>query len=129
MPHDAAPARQSLDSARFPRLPRSAIHHERRFEREPPTPEESFEEVGLNDEQRQQQQQQHPAKKRGFFSKFGSDGSNPEPGPGSGNPPTTVSRFAAFHSRKRGHSGQGSELGAIERPATASSADAQEAQS
>jgi hypothetical protein len=56
--------RQSLDSARMPRLPRSAIG-ERRFERQPPTTEEGFEDVGLNDEQKQ------APKKKGFFAKFG----------------------------------------------------------
>ncbi len=40
--------RLSLDSARLPRLPRSAVG-ERKFEKEPPTAEEGFEDVGLND--------------------------------------------------------------------------------
>jgi len=38
--------------------------NERRFEREPPTAEEGFEDVGLNDEQ-------NKPKRKGFFSKFG----------------------------------------------------------
>ncbi len=110
--HDPAP-RQSLDSARFPRLPRSAVS-ERRFEHEPPTAEEGFEDVGLNDDQKQ------PPKKRGFFAKFGS-----EPHPHAETTPAstpTVPRFL-MPGRKRGHSGsgQGSELGQMERPQTAAS--------
>lgn len=53
--------RQSLDSARFVRLPRPSTH--RSFERQPPTPEESFEDIRLDD------QKQQP-RKRGFFSKL-----------------------------------------------------------
>ncbi|KAJ9130623.1 hypothetical protein NKR23_g12106 [Pleurostoma richardsiae] len=103
--HDALPPRQSLDSARFPRHPRSALA-ERRFGREPPTAEEGFEDVGLNDEAKQHPQQ---PKKRGFFSKF-SDGVHQEAGPGNATP---VSRFL-IPGRKRGQSGQGAELGSIE---------------
>lgn len=130
---DPAP-RQSLDSARFPRHPRSSLR-DRRFGREPPTAEEWFEDVGLNDEQKaaaQQAQQQHqlPVKKRGFFSKFGSEHPAAEPQaqtpPGTNNQgssssaQTTVSRFL-ISGRKRGQSGQGAELGQIERPKTAGS--------
>ena len=100
------PTRQSLDSARFPRLPRSAIDR-RMMERQPPTAEEGFEDVGLDDHKQ-------PPRKRGFFSKFGDsqdkDGQLAEPSP--------VSRFL-MPVRKRGHSGQGSELGAMDRPQTA----------
>jgi len=98
--------RQSLDSARIPRLPRSAIG-DRRFERQPPTAEEGFEEVGLNDEHAKQ------VKKRGFFSKFG-DGSE------QGTSQSTGSRFH-IGGRKRGQSGVGEELGNIQRPGTANS--------
>lgn len=104
-----ANGRQSLDSARLPRLPRSAIN-ERRFEREPPTTEEGFEDVGLNDDQKQQ----NPIKKKGLFSRFGeSDQARP--------PSPTTSLGSKFHitGRKRGQSGQGAELGSIERPSTA----------
>ncbi|KAH8808360.1 hypothetical protein F5884DRAFT_752899 [Xylogone sp. PMI_703] len=90
--------RQSLDSARMARLPRSAIG-ERRFDKQPPTAEEGFEDVGLNDDQ-----SKHP-KKKGFFSKFGdSSDSNSQPSSGS-----------RFHitGRKRGQSGTGEELGVI----------------
>ena len=88
--------RQSLDSARMQRLPRSAIG-DRRFERQPPTAEEGFEDVGLNDEQAKQQ-----PKKKGFFSKFGegSESANAQS-------PTT-SRFH-LPGRKRGQSGVGEE--------------------
>ena len=97
--------RQSLDSARLQRLPRSAIG-DRRFERQPPTAEEGFEDVGLNDEQVRQQ-----TKKKGFFSKFGevSESTN-------GQLPST-SRFH-LPGRKRGQSGVGEELGSIPRPET-----------
>ncbi len=101
--------RQSLDSALFPRLPRSAVH-ERRFGREPPTAEEGFEDVGLNDEQRQHQQ----PKKRSFFSKFGSE--HTEPAVPADSP--VVSRFF-MPGRKRAQSGQDAELGQMERPPTA----------
>jgi hypothetical protein len=124
---ESAP-RQSLDS-RFPRLPRSALS-ERRFDREPPTPEEGFEDVGLGDDiaaakQQQQQQQPQPPKKRGFF-KFGSEHNNSSAegvtgSTGGTTATTTMSRF--LPGRKRGQSGQGAELGAMpmpmERPATA----------
>jgi len=103
--------RQSLDSARLPRLPRSAIG-ERRFERQPPTAEEGFEDVGLNDEQNR-------PKKRSWMPKFGE-------GTDSGGPtsPLAQSSTSRFHlpGRKRGQSGQGAELGSIERPSTASTA-------
>jgi len=101
--------RQSLDS-RIPRLPRSAIG-ERRFERQPPTAEEGFEDVGLNDEQ-----VKHP-KKKGFFSKFGESSER--------NASPTGSRFH-ITGRKRGQSGTGQELGNIERPGTSGSAEIKE---
>ncbi|KAF4444351.1 hypothetical protein F53441_11163 [Fusarium austroafricanum] len=99
MPSTDFPARQSLDSARFPRLPRSAV--ERSFD-QPPTAEERFEDVGLDDHKQQQQQPaaQTQPQKRGFFSKFSDKD-------GSSNP--SVSRFL-MHGRKRAQSGQGSEL-------------------
>lgn len=118
MVHDAP--RQSLDSARFPRLPRSAIR-DRGFEREPPTAEEGFEDVGLNEEQKQQPQQQ--PKKRGFFAKF-SESQEP-------NSPTHthahnqgMSRF--IPGRKRAQSGQGAELGNMDRPKSSHSTEGEE---
>ena len=95
--------RQSLDSARLPRLPRSAVN-ERRFERQPPTAEEGFEDVGLNDEQAKQ------TKKKGFFSKFGEGSDTNAQTP-------TGSRFH-ISGRKRGQSAVGEELGNIQPPGT-----------
>lgn len=90
------PARQSLDSLRFPRYPRSSLH--RQFEHQPPTAEEGFEDVGLDD--------QKQPKKRGFFSKFADAQEKDGPSP-------AMSRFL-MSNRKRGGSGQGSELGNME---------------
>ncbi|KAG6041298.1 hypothetical protein E4U41_005126 [Claviceps citrina] len=87
--------RQSLDSARFPRLPRSAV--DGKFDRQPPTAEEGFEDVGLDDHKQQ-------PRKRGFFSKL------TDLQDAAGQP--TVSRFL-MPGRKRGHSGQGAELHAL----------------
>ncbi|KAI9738547.1 MAG: hypothetical protein M1818_005444 [Claussenomyces sp. TS43310] len=113
---DIGIGRQSLDSARLPRLPRSAVN-ERRFERQPPTAEEGFEDVGLNDEQKQQQP---PPKRRGFFSKFSESTEAADPAPNS-----STSRFH-ISGRKRGQSGQGAELGNMERPATSGSNEVEE---
>lgn len=93
------PARQSLDSARFHRIPRSAM--DRSFERQPPTAEEGFEDVGLDDSKQQQ-----PPRKRGFFSKFAD---TPERESSSS---PAMSRF--LPGRKRAQSGQGAELGNME---------------
>ncbi|KAL2759139.1 hypothetical protein ACRALDRAFT_1075410 [Sodiomyces alcalophilus JCM 7366] len=136
--HDLPP-RQSLDSARFPRFPRTNLHRSRVGEQ--PTVEESgFEEVGLHDEQgnkeRQPQQQQTQAqaqsqtqRRRGLFARFGdshghghdSREQSPATTPTFGNP---VSRFL-MPGRKRAQSGQGSELGPMERT-PAAEADGQE---
>ncbi|KAG9257969.1 uncharacterized protein F5Z01DRAFT_312079 [Emericellopsis atlantica] len=112
--HDV-PNRSSLDSARYPRLPRSAI--DRQKERQASMVEESFEEVGLDDQKQQAQAQQ--ARKRGFFSKFGDtqDKDATAQGP--------VARF--LHTgRKRGQSGQGAELGSIEQPKVLVTQDARD---
>jgi len=103
--------RQSLDSARMPRLPRSALN-ERRFERQPPTAEEGFEDVGLNDEKEKQ------IKKKSFFSRLGEGGDEGKQG-------ATPSRFH-IPGRKRGQSGVGEELGSIQRPGTAGSKEVRE---
>lgn len=112
LPHDIG--RQSLDSARLPRLPRSAVK-ERRFERQPPTAEEGFEDVGLNEEHKQ-------VKRRGFFSKFGESS---EPSPQTQTQTQTSSRFH-LPGRKRGTSGVGEELGSIQRPGTPNSKEGKE---
>jgi len=108
--------RQSLDSARLPRFPRSAIES-RHFERQPATAEaeETFEDVGLDDKKDNQ------VKKRGFFSKFGDgDNNNSMGGSSSGTGTTGGGITGRFHigGRKRGMSG-GEELGNIKRPGTA----------
>jgi len=127
---DPAP-RQSLDSARFPRHPRSALA-ERRFERrEPATTEEEFEDVGLSDDGRPHHLQQSPAaapsapqqRKRGFLSKFTTTAaadsatvqdpaspSSPSPATAAQGP-MSMARF--LPGRKRAQSGQGAELGAM----------------
>ncbi|KAI9644839.1 hypothetical protein NHQ30_006866 [Ciborinia camelliae] len=93
---DGHGGRQSLDSARLPRMQRSAIG-DRRFNRQPPTAEEGFEDVGLNDAANDSTKQ---IKKKGFFSKFGDEA------------------LPSFHipGRKRGQSGTGEELGNISKP-------------
>lgn len=117
--HDPVP-RQSLDS-RFPRFPRSSLQ-ERRFDRDLPPTDEHFEDVGLNDEK-------HPQpKKRGFFSKFGVEHNAGNQEQTTSSPSPGMSRFL-MTGRKRGQSGQGAELGQIERPTTAASTEAQEVQS
>ncbi|KAI1650513.1 uncharacterized protein F4817DRAFT_263316 [Daldinia loculata] len=104
--------RQSLDSARFPRSPRISV---RNRPWDPPTAEEGFEDVGLNDDQKQQ------PKKRGFFSKFSESQESPVHTQGLG-----MSRF--IPGRKRAQSGQGSELGNIERPKSRQSIEEQDMQ-
>jgi len=99
--------RSSLDS--MPRLPRSAIG-ERIFERQPPTAEEGFEDVRLNDENKPPQPSPQ-ARKKGFFSKFGDDQTPPQ------SPTSSTSRFH-LPGRKRGQSGQGAELRDMSRPVT-----------
>lgn len=128
--HDAYPTRRSMDSSRMARMPRQRL-----FERDPPTAveegdAEGFEEVGLNDENNDNGSRQSrpspqvPAlarpKKKGFFAKF-SDHNNQENSDASlvASPSPTTSRFSILPGRKRGQSGQGAELGSMERPATA----------
>ncbi|KAM0667470.1 hypothetical protein ACQRIT_003473 [Beauveria bassiana] len=101
--HNEAPVRQSLDSARFPRQQRS-VH--RKIERQPATLEENFEDVGLDDGKQQ-------PRKRGFFAKL-TDGQDKD------SSPSSIPRFL-MGGRKRGHSGQGAELGIVDhvrKPAT-----------
>ncbi|KAJ8121903.1 hypothetical protein ONZ43_g1762 [Nemania bipapillata] len=104
--------RQSLDSAGFGRNPRSSVRH-RSFERELPTAEEGFEDVGLNDEKQPQ------PKKKSFFAKF----SEPQE---SNTHAEGLARF--IPGRKRAQSGQGAELGPVERPQSSQSAHPQEVQ-
>ncbi|GJC87020.1 hypothetical protein ColTof4_04868 [Colletotrichum tofieldiae] len=118
IPQSDFPARQSLDSARYPRLPRSAI--DRRADRDLPTADEGFEDVGLDDQKHHQHQ---PSRMRGLFSRFG-DSDHKEPSANS--PNSSVTRFLSGAGRKRGQSGQGSELGTIERPKSAASVETTE---
>ncbi|KAI1115224.1 hypothetical protein F5Y14DRAFT_140091 [Nemania sp. NC0429] len=105
--------RQSLDSAALSRNPRSSVRNYS-FERELPTAEEGFEDVGLNDDQKQQQ-----PKKKSFFAKF----SEPQ------EPNTHGEGLARFiPGRKRAQSGQGAELGPVDRPVSSQSTRPQEAQ-
>ena len=99
--------------------------------REPPTPEESFEDVGLGDDGSSSNKHGQPQHRKGFFSKFGGQQQGQEPGATQSAQPTVttttggVSRFL-IPGRKRGQSGQGSELGQMERPRTATSLDSKE---
>ncbi|KAL1883177.1 hypothetical protein Daus18300_000235 [Diaporthe australafricana] len=122
--NDPFPSRRSMDSARYPR---TRMPRQRLFEREPPTSEEGegfgegFEEVGLNDDYKVQPQQAptQPAKKRGFFAKFSDHNNQENPHSPVASPSPTTSRFSLLPGRKRGQSGQGAELGQVDRPRTA----------
>ncbi|KAI9894364.1 MAG: hypothetical protein M1814_003120 [Vezdaea aestivalis] len=101
------PPRHSLESwsARAPRSLRS----DPRSDLTSPTQEETFEEVKLADDPK-------PQKKRGIFGRFGDSSEAASGGSGGGH--------LGFHNltgRKRGHSGQGAELGKMDRPGTAGS--------
>ncbi|KAH8762540.1 hypothetical protein F5883DRAFT_116897 [Diaporthe sp. PMI_573] len=115
--NDPFPTRRSMDSARYPR---ARMPRQRLFEREPPTSEEGegFEEVGLNDDYKVQPQQvpAQPPKKRGFFAKFSEHNNQENPHSPVASPSPTTSRFSILPGRKRGQSGQGAELGQVERP-------------
>lgn len=106
---------------------------QRLFERDPPTAveegdAEGFEDVGLNDDNKlnappEQAPLPPQPKKRGFFSKFSDH--NQESGGISpvASPSPTSMRFSTLlpgkPGRKRGQSGQGAELGQMDRPGTA----------
>ncbi|KAJ2897880.1 hypothetical protein MKZ38_004339 [Zalerion maritima] len=103
------PARASLDSARLPRYPRSALDgHRRAFKvSHAPTPEE-FEDVGLEEKAPAVQ----PPRKRGFFSKF-SNVTTPSTEQNAPEGSTTASMtrwIAGGRKRAVSNSGQGSEL-------------------
>lgn len=82
------------------------------FHRPQSTEEEGFEDVGLQDEPK--------PKKKSFLSRFGESASDP---------PSTVGETNKSHfglhlpGRKRGQSGQGAELGNIERPGSKGKGD------
>lgn len=74
------------------------------MERQPPThEEENFEDVGLDDGKQQ-------PRKRGFFAKLTDQDKDSAPG-------STMPRFL-MGGRKRGQSGQGAELGAVDQART-----------
>ncbi len=91
------------------RPPRPAIKPNQ-FERPAPTDEEGFEDVGLNDEKKE------PPKKKSIFSRFGDNTETPA----TGDAPRPNSSHRGFHlpGRKRGQSGQGAELGNIDKLVT-----------
>ena len=95
--------------------PRSAINGSGTFEPSKTSDDEGFEEVGLNDEAKQ------PPKKRGIFARFGDSSENQATGE-SGRPNSSHGRFH-LPGRKRGQSGQGAELGNIDRPKDEKSED------
>ncbi|KAF2092977.1 hypothetical protein NA57DRAFT_49117 [Rhizodiscina lignyota] len=114
MPDFDARARQSLDSRRamYTREPRSSFNRHS-IDRPDAPVDEGFEEVGLNEETK--------PKKRGLFG-LGSQQpptSNPD-----GNKSSTGSKL--FPGRKRGQSGQGSELGQMNRPRSAQTVETKE---
>ncbi|KAL9023663.1 MAG: hypothetical protein Q9180_008153, partial [Flavoplaca navasiana] len=88
------------------RPPRSSIKD---LPRPQPTDEEAFEDVGLNDEAKQP-----PPKKKSIFARFGDNSEIAL----SGDTSRPSSSHRGFHlpGRKRGQSGQGAELGNIDRP-------------
>ena len=89
---------------------RSALRTSSQLERPQTTEEEKFEDVGLNDEVKV------PPKKKGIFARFGD---NAETSPSAENSrPSSSHRGFHIHGRKRGQSGQGAELGHIDRPPT-----------
>ncbi|KAL6717944.1 Pumilio y domain member 6 [Lecanora helva] len=104
--HDNTATRQSLDS-KLTNPSRSAAKIDR-IERPAPTDEEGFEDVGLADEKKEQ------PKRKSIFARFG-DNSEPST---NGDAPRPNSSHRGFHlpGRKRGQSGQGAELGNIDRP-------------
>ncbi|RDA91726.1 hypothetical protein CP533_4796 [Ophiocordyceps camponoti-saundersi (nom. inval.)] len=93
----ASPPRQSLESPKLHCAPRSAPN--RHF----PPADDSFEDIGLEDDHSKQ------PRRRGFFSKFG------EPAADAGAASPAVSRFL-MPGRKRGHGGQDAELGIMHQP-------------
>lgn len=113
-PYESTTPRQSLES-RMANPARSAVRGSGQLERPRPTEEETFEDVGLNDETKQ------PPKKKGIFARFGESSESPtatdstRPG----------SSHRGFHlpGRKRGQSGQGAELGHIIKSTSAGGAN------
>jgi len=102
--------RQSFDSRRAlnPRSQRPSLQEPRRFDKLDGSADEGFEDVGLTDDK---------PKKRGLFSRFGDEEKNANT---QAQPDLKASSshhgWLGLPGRKRGQSGQGSELGSIPRP-------------
>lgn len=108
---DSFPSRVSLDS-RAARLPRSSVNGNTFDKPQSTEEEEGFEEVGLHDEPK--------PKKKSFLSRFGESASDAPTAAGD----TSKSHFGLhLPGRKRGQSGQGAELGSIERPGSKGKSD------
>jgi len=109
-----APARQSLDTRQSLDSRRSLQPHplrssfqDTRIDRPYSSVEEGFEDVGLHDEVK--------PKKRGLFARFGDSADSNTPSSTEARPTSGHHNFL-FTGRKRGQSGQGSELRSIPRP-------------
>jgi hypothetical protein len=107
---DLMPSRQSLDSRAFrhPNHHRGAVNGTHFEKPDATNEEEAFEDVGLNDEPK--------PKKKSIFARF-ADSSNDAPIPAAENDrPPSAHQHHGFHlpGRKRGQSGQGSELGSLD---------------
>lgn len=100
--------RRSLDVRRSRATPRSSMQQARPDSRDQ-VPEETFEDVGLNDEPKSQ-----PQKKRSIFSRFGDNNHTDEK---QQERPTSSHHFS-LTGRKRAESGTGSELKSMPRPST-----------
>ncbi|KAI9761400.1 MAG: hypothetical protein M4579_001050 [Chaenotheca gracillima] len=106
---DTNTPRQSLDSRRS-QLSQPNPRSNRSFESQPSMEEEQFEDVGLNDDTK--------PKKRSIFSRFGDSSETPAATANPNVPTNPGAGHRGFHftGRKRGASGQGAELGSIDRP-------------
>jgi len=98
---DQLPSRTSLDS----RMTSRSTINESAFEQPQGMDEKRFEDVGLGDDDVK-------PKKRSIFARFG-DISSETPTSSSGGRPSSSHLGFRIPGRKRGHSGQGSELGNI----------------
>lgn len=106
--------RQSLES-RIATPAKSAVRSSAQLEEPRPTEEETFEDVGLNDETKQ------APKKKGIFARFGESS---ESAPAADNSrPSSSHRGFHLPGRKRGQSGQGAELGHMTKPPIAGGAN------
>ncbi|KAN0067691.1 hypothetical protein V8E54_014256 [Elaphomyces granulatus] len=101
---DQLPSRTSLDSHFSPMTSRSTIN-ESAFEQPQGMDEKRFEDVGLGDDDVK-------PKKKSIFARFG-DTSSENPTSSTGSRPSSSHLGFRIPGRKRGHSGQGSELGSI----------------